>query len=840
MVAARETTLQELLEGSKQYQIPLYQRTYSWSRPQLERLWEDIRKLAEDRIDDPHATHFIGSLVLAPSPMNGPAGVAEFLVVDGQQRLTTLSILLCAIRDYRAEHEHSEHRDRINQQYLINRWALERYRLKLLPTQADRASYLACVDATPQAGGSDLIGAAYRYFTAQLAAADNPDDPFDIERIEEAVISGLALVSVTTHQGDNVHRIFESLNNTGLRLTQADLLRNYFFMRLPTRGETVYRSLWLPLQQQLTSKELELLFWLDLVQRNPQVKQTDIYSAQQARLNRLRSEEEIEAEVRRICRLGALLRIILHPEEERDSAVRRRLERLSAWGTSTAYPLLLHLLDRRDQQTATSEQIATAMLYVESFLVRRLLIGRATANVNRILLSIVKEMSKDVPVDEAVRAQLSAGRKHYASDAAVRDAVRAIPFYLNGRPHQRKLVLQWLEESYGSKEPVAADSLTIEHIMPQTPTDEWRRMVVSDLEPEETFAEVHEALVHTLGNLTLTGYNSELRNSSFAVKRAQLAKSGLALNQEIAKCERWGRPEIHARADALAHRIISIWPGPVGTSAESRSHLPWEVMNRALAELPAGSWTTYGDVAALIGSHPLPVGARLATIPTPNAHRVLQADGTISANFRWPDPQRTDDPRELLEQEGVEFDGNGRANPAQRIGTEELAQLAGITPDELPERRSGRRAGASSTYRDRFDEQLTALQTPEVVEATRAVLDAWCEMGGFLLYGSGTETSCFLMARDHDHELGDIWPATIYPSGKFEFAFQHLSTRAPFDSVELREEFRQRLNQVPEVAIARAKLALRPSFALRTLAKAEARAVLCEQLRWFYQRAHMS
>src|SRR5690606_34311875 len=251
-----ETTLQELLEGSKQYQIPLYQRTYSWSRPQLERLWADIRKLAEDRTDDPHATHFIGSLVLAPSPMNGPAGVAEFLVVDGQQRLTTLSILLCAIRDYRAEHEHSEHRDRINQQYLINRWALERYRLKLLPTQADRASYLACVDATPQAGGSDLIGAAYRYFTAQLAAADNPDDPFDIERIEEAVISGLALVSVTTHQGDNVHRIFESLNNTGLRLTQADLLRNYFFMRLPTRGETVYRSLWLPLQQQLTSKEL--------------------------------------------------------------------------------------------------------------------------------------------------------------------------------------------------------------------------------------------------------------------------------------------------------------------------------------------------------------------------------------------------------------------------------------------------------------------------------------------------------------------------------------------------------------------------------------------------------
>src|SRR5947208_2684216 len=117
MVAARETTLQELLEGSKQYRVPLYQRTYSWSKAQLQRLWEDIAKLAEDRVIEPTATHFIGSLVLAPSPSNGPTGVQEFLVVDGQQRLTTLSILLCAIRDHRAAHENPEHLDRINQQY---------------------------------------------------------------------------------------------------------------------------------------------------------------------------------------------------------------------------------------------------------------------------------------------------------------------------------------------------------------------------------------------------------------------------------------------------------------------------------------------------------------------------------------------------------------------------------------------------------------------------------------------------------------------------------------------------------------------------------------------------
>ncbi|WP_406045095.1 DUF262 domain-containing protein [Micromonospora sp. NBC_00898] len=835
MVAASETTLQELLEGAKQYHVPLYQRTYSWTTAQLRRLWDDILKLADDRGEDPNATHFIGSLVLAPSPTNGPAGVAEYLVVDGQQRLTTLTILLCAIRDHRAQHEDPVHRDRLNQQYLINPWR-PKQRMKLVPTQADRDSYLACLDSTPQAGGADPVGAAYRFFVAQLAAADDPDDLLDIERIESAVISGLALVSVTAQPGDNVHRIFESLNNTGLKLTQADLLRNYLFMRLPSRGESVYQSLWLPLQKQLSSEEMELLFWLDLVHRDPRVKQSDVYSAQQARLNRLRSEDEIETEVQRFSRLGALLRVILHPNEEQDAGVRRRLERLSAWGTTTVYPLLLHLLDRRQQGTATSEQIASAMLYVESFFVRRLLTGRPTNNLNRILLSVVTEMSTELAIDEAVRAYLSVGRKYYSTDSSVRDAARSMPFYLNGRARHRKLILQWLEESYDSKEPVAPESLTIEHVLPQTPTTEWRQALAADLGPEENFREAHEALVHTLGNLTLTGYNSELSNSSFAVKRIQLAKSGIVLNQEIAAQERWGRPEIHTRADALADRIVSLWPGP-SSQATDQSDVPWDVMTKALAELPAGSWTTYGDLAALIGSHPVPVGARIAAHPVPNAHRVLQVEGTVSPGFRWLDPDRTDDPRELLRAEGVEFDQYGRADQAQRIGTEELAQLAGLTPDEMPERLPRPRSDDDLTFAERFVEQLTALQSPAVATATLVVLETWTSMGGTLLYGTGGETSCFLMARGKEHDQGDIWPAAIYPSGKFEVVFQHLSVRPPFDDVTLREELRQRLNQLPGVDIAAAKIALRPGFPLGVLADADAREALLDHLRWFHDQA---
>jgi alkylated DNA nucleotide flippase Atl1 len=707
----------------------------------------------------------------------------------------------------------------------------------VLPTQTDRAGYMACLDATPHAGGSDPVGVAYRYFAARLAAHDDPDDPFDIQRIEDAVISGLALVSVTAQRGDNAHRIFESLNNTGLRLTQGDLLRNYLFMRLPARGDAVYHSLWLPLQRQLSSDELEMLFWLDLVQRDARIKQSDVYVEQQKRLDRLHTEAEIEQEVARFCRLGGLFKVILNPDLEPDPAVRMRLRRLNEWGTTTVYPLLLHLFDRRDQETATSEQVASAMHYVESFFVRRLLIGRATANINRILLSVVTEMRPDVAVDEAVRSFLSTGRKYYAADSDVRTGVRSVPYYLNGRPHQRNLVLRWLEESYGSKEPVAPDTLTIEHVLPQTLTPAWKQTMRQAGDAGDDIIETHEALVHTLGNLTLTGYNSKLSNKSFAVKREQLAASGILMNQEIANHEHWGRPQVLARADALAERVASLWPGPV--AGAGRLDVAWTVMNQALAELPAGSWTSYGDIAALIGTHPVPVGMRLATHPAPNAHRVLQADGAISPGFRWPDPDRTDDPRDLLRAEGVHLDERGRADPSQRIRPEELAQLAGTALDDQPDLLPSARHDEDAALRDRFVEQLTDMQGADVAQATIDVLNAWVAMGGTLLYGKApSETSCFLMARTENDVRGTIWPMTLYPSGACEVVFQYLSTRQPFEDVTLREEFRQRLNKVPGVGLAEAKLALRPSFPLKVLINPDDRDLLVEQLGWFHERAN--
>ena len=322
------------------------------------------------------------------------------------------------------------------------------------------------------------------------------------------------------------------------------------------------------------------------------------------------------------------------------------------------------------------------MLYLESFFVRRLIIGRATANINRILLAVVTEMDPAAPADEAVRAYLSTGRKYYATDAEIRAATPAIPFYLNGRPRQRALVMQWLEESYGSKEPVEFGTLTIEHVLPQTPTPEWRAMLSEDLdEPDETFEQVHAALGHTLGNLTLTGYNSAMSNSPFAVKRQQLDKSGLVMNQEIAACERWGRPEIQERAAQLADRIASAWPPPLAT-APAGTGVAWDVMAKALAEIPAGSWTTYGDLAALIGSHPVAVGIRLANYPVHNAHRVLQADGTTLPllSLARPGPHRR--PKRSAPRRGRRLRRAGPCGPGAAVHRRGPGELAGVSKGE--------------------------------------------------------------------------------------------------------------------------------------------------------------
>ncbi|WP_258573598.1 GmrSD restriction endonuclease domain-containing protein [Actinomadura parmotrematis] len=838
---ASEVTFFKLIEGEKQFQVPLYQRTYSWGQKECARLWEDVTEQADILASGETRTpHFIGSVVLAPGTVSA-ADMQRWLVVDGQQRMTTLMLACCALRD-RLRGIAPREAERIHKQYLVNEYKEGPEHYRLLPTQVDRSSFTAVVDGDARAGGDDTIGTAYRYFKNALLDTDPKGDVEVLKRVEAVLRGRLSVVGITADATDNVYRIFESLNNTGVSLSQTDLLRNYVFMLLPTRGERVYEKIWLPMQDELGPANLELLAWLDLVIRGDhRAKQSEVYRAQQQRLDEVvgQGEEALETEIAELRRRGSLLMRILDPAREPDPALRAVLERLKEWGGQTAYPLALHLFDLLDHGRADAGQVTRALTYVESFLVRRMICQIPTNNLNRILNSAPRELEEDRPADEAVRRYLSAPRRYWATDEQLRAAIATKPFYWSGRAAQRVFVLKRLERGMGASEPVdfGTGKFTIEHVMPQTPTQEWLDLLAPEVTDEGGPAELHRAVLHVLGNLTLTADNSTLSNRPFERKQEIFDASALRLNREIADAPTWGKAEIQARGRALADRCVELWPAPLPGGADlADDRQEWKTLRRLLAELPAGRWTTYGDLAAVIGSHAAAIGTHLAGRPElENAHRVLTSEGQISSSFRWPDG-RIASAREVLEEEGVAFSAAGRAAPEQRLSAAGLAALIGLGTgqDGSGDGEDGP-DGEFERLLQRFADQLEP-HGELIGETVERVLEHWTARGGSVDFGTAkSETSCFLWL-DRPDKPGWIWPVVFYPrSAVVEVVFQHLSVRPPFDEAALREELRQRLNRIDGVDIPEAKLVLRPRFPVAALAGG-GEAELLRTLDWFMER----
>lgn len=827
----QEIRLHQVLEGAKQYRVPLYQRTYSWSPKQLGRLWSDVVDLSDAREQDPRASHFTGSLVLSTGEI-GPGG-AEFLVVDGQQRLTTLSVLIAAIRDHIAKTEPDDPQKvaRLHETYLSDRFKHGDDRLKLLPTQADRTAFRAIIDNGVLDGIHSGVIDAYRFFRTRLVEVDDPDDPHDIDRIASAVLGGLVFVAITAGHDDNVYRIFESLNNTGMKLTQGDLLRNYIFMRLGSRGEDVYTSVWLPMQTLLTSADLEALFWMDITWTTPDAKQGDIYALQEARLSRL-TDEEVEAEVRRYARLAELVAQIRDPSLCPNRDVRDRLARLDAWGSSAADPLVLRILSAQALGDATEADAASALAVLESYFVRRLVVNAPPNALSRILIRAASDLD---PADLAgsLHKYLSTGRKFYATDRQITEAVVAKPFYYSGRPVQRKTLLTWLEKLDAGKEPASLTSATIEHVMPQTLTDVWRDDLSLDLGEFATVDDLHEAYLHTLANLTLTGYNSELSNAPFPSKRALLAESNIALNKPIAAEVSWGRRQILGRGAALAQRICDEWIAPLAETDVVESGVAWKLATEVIESIPEGRWTTYGNVATIAGTHPVPLGVFLGKNFIPNAWRVLQAAGTVSPGFRWPSDSPNDgrDPHDVLIEEGVEFDADGRADAESKLEVTDLAELLGV---QIGSSTSNDELDDSDERESAYLAQLATRFTPATIHGVIEVLRAWRTLGGYVTFGTSNDIGAFLHVREPGSAT-HVWPLVVYSYGSVEVVFQWLASRPPFDDVRMRDELRNRLNRARGVAIEDSKLKVRPTFSVDVLADVGDRQSVVDALEWFME-----
>ena len=473
------------------------------------------------------------------------------------------------------------------------------------------------------------------------------------------------------------------LNGTGVELNKADLLRNYVFMLLPTQSERVYEQVWRPMEQLVGVENLEGLARVDLQRRGDNVRKDDVFRLHQARLAQVQNDEAaIEAEIRDLARRGRHYKRLIDPSAEPDPELRTALGRLSTWGAQTSHPVLMVALDLQERGIIGVEDVRRVVGYVESYLVRRQLAKVAPNALNKIFIALISRLPEDASFADVFHRELSRDRLDWPDDEWIGEAVTEVRFFETGRWHQRKLILERLEQSFEHPEHINFETsdLQIEHVMPQTLSSPWRQQLEGlGQDPEE----VQQQLVHTLGNLTLTAFNGTLSNHPFERKQQIYGESHLELNRALTEGENWGRDEILARAESLAEQIAATWPAPLTGISDlpSSGSFDWTRIDAAIDAIPTGSWTSYAELAALGGTAAQPVGNHVMALGAgTNAYRVLSADGRISEQFTWDDDR---DVLDVLTNEGIAFDGLGRADSERRITTARLVALIENPDDEL-------------------------------------------------------------------------------------------------------------------------------------------------------------
>ena len=538
---ASETSLQSVIEGAKQYIVPLYQRAYSWEKKQWQKLWDDLVELCE--ADGPRS-HFLGSIV-SMQTTSVPEGVPKYFLIDGQQRLTTVFILLALLRDEARTRGELLLGDEIENTLLVNQYKKGNDYFKILPTQGDRPSIQALIVGGERDAGSQIT-AAYRFFQGKMRPGTAV-----VRTLVKILTESLSVVSIVLDRDDNPYLVFESLNATGRPLSQADLIRNFFFLKIHSdRQDEMHARFWEPMQAALGERLTEYIRHY-LMKGGTFIRGDSVYFTLKEKLG----AGDAVALLEDLARSASVYKRFLDPTTEPDPAIREALTRLNRLDVTTAYPFLLQCYDDYTAGNLPAQGLRDILACLENFLVRRLVCGVPTNQLNKLFLPLYNQIASGDPpgLVEALRAVLPT--KGYPKDAEFRERLVDTRLYGAGdRRARTKFLLESLEWSFGHKEATDPDSLNIEHVMPRTLTDSWRAHLGDDWET------THDLLLDTLGNLTLTGYNPELSNADFATKQSLLAKSHVQLNDYFASASQWRAEEIERRGEALADVALRIWP----------------------------------------------------------------------------------------------------------------------------------------------------------------------------------------------------------------------------------------------------------------------------------------
>ena len=543
----------QYFDGSKQGIIPLFQRAYSWDSKDWGTFWDDLMAQYDE---EDRSSHFMGAIVTVPVK-SVPVGVGKHLVIDGQQRLTTLSLLLAAIRDQAAA-SNDNVTEGIIGDLLLNRHYQTPDDLKLVPTQVDRAAYNAVVyrrDLTPYEESG--VVQSYRYFRRKLTGADDDGQPIVPSTTLQAIQQSLQVVMINLGESDDPYLIFESLNHKGKPLNQADLVRNYVLMRFQhstTAGgeqEVAYEELWRPMETHLGASMPEFLRHYGM-RHGRNVRKGDIYTAAKAEFEKAKDVDSVRSLLGDMKHAAVGYEKFIRPDEEPNERIAKRLAGIQELDSTVFYPMLLRLYRSWRKDTLSGDEFVHCLDIFESFYVRRLVCGVPTNALNKMTLELCSNLPEDAPHiwlrDRLLQG--SSGRR-WPTDEEFGEALVTQRLY----PRRRiaRYMLAALEEAFEHKEAVDSSSATMEHIMPQTLSEPWK----AELGPD--YLAIHEKWLDTLGNLTLTGYNPELGNLPFEEKKRKLLNTHFEMSREILQLARWGASEIEARGKRLAALALTRW-----------------------------------------------------------------------------------------------------------------------------------------------------------------------------------------------------------------------------------------------------------------------------------------
>ena len=547
----------KIINGTSQFLIPVFQRDYSWNEAECEQLWLDILQIASDPTN---RGHFLGSVVHI-STGDTSAAFTRWLLIDGQQRLTTLTLLLSALRDHIHESKWSGTEDgptakRVEAYFLKNVEEEGNRRPKLVLRRHDQATLQAILDGTdPPMDESERIRENYEWFREQLAEAD--------PELVYRGINRLVVVDVTLDRGtDDPQLIFESLNSTGMDLSQSDLIRNFILMRLPEAEQTrLYETYWSKIEGLFRSSEKTF----DAFVRD--------YLALRSRATKQQKADEIHFAFRREFRsvgtmperldelLDDLLRFARYhaafslgaaaPESMREPLARLRRQ------LDVPAILVMRLFECQDVHgTLEPRAFVEAIGLIESYVFRRAICGEQTRGYWQVFANLAYQIEPDRPLESLA---VGLARQHdtyrFPDDTEFHQALTERDIY------GKRLCFELLDrlENEASKERTDTRTYSIEHIMPQNETlsAEWSEMLGSD------WAGIKSQWLHRLGNLTLTGYNSKYSDRPFAEKKTisgGFEESSIRLNKYVRQQAQWTPVQMEARGELLARQALGIWP----------------------------------------------------------------------------------------------------------------------------------------------------------------------------------------------------------------------------------------------------------------------------------------